>query len=148
MQDVSEIMREVHPKLWIGNALEARDLRRVLERGIEALVDLAIEEPSATLVRELTYCRIPLLDGAGNPPEKLRLAVETVVSLIRAQTPTLVACGAGMSRSPAIVAAAIAVVERANPDEVLQRITAGFPHDVSPALWKDIVQTAKFNHKA
>ena len=95
-------MREVHPKLWIGNALEARDLARVLELEIEALVDLAIEEPPASLVRELTYCRIPLLDGAGNPPEKLRLAVETVTSLLRAQTPTLVACGAGMSRSQAL----------------------------------------------
>ena len=136
-------MREVHPKLWIGNALEARDLARVLERGIEALVDLAIEEPPASLVRELTYCRIPLLDGAGNPPEKLRLAVETVSSLLRAQTPTLVACGAGMSRSPAIAAVAMATVERANPEEVLQRIVAGFPHDVSPALWQDLIEATK-----
>lgn len=131
-------MREVRPQLWIGNALEARDLTRVLELGIEALVDLAIEEPPANLVRELTYCRIPLLDGAGNPPEKLRLAVEIVASLFRAKTPTLIACGAGMSRSPAIAAVAIATVEKANPDVVLQRIVAGFPHDVSPALWREI----------
>jgi protein-tyrosine phosphatase len=136
-------MREVHPKLWIGNALEARDLARVLELEIEALVDLAIEEPPAGLVRELTYCRIPLLDGAGNPPEKLRLAVESVSSLLRAQTPTLVACGAGMSRSPAIAAVAMATVERANPEEVLQRIVVGFPHDVSPALWQDLIEATK-----
>jgi len=48
-------MREVRPGLWIGNALESRDLTRVLELGMEALVDLAIEEPPASLVRELTY---------------------------------------------------------------------------------------------
>jgi protein-tyrosine phosphatase len=137
-RDRPEIMREVRPQLWIGNALEARDLARVLELGIEALVDLAIEEPPASLVRELIYCRIPLLDGAGNSPQKLRLAVETVSSLIRAKIPTLVACGAGMSRSPAIAAVAIATGERVNPDEVLQRIVAGFPHDVSPALWQEV----------
>ena len=136
-------MREVCPQLWIGNALEARDLTRVLELGIEALVDLAIEEPLASLVRELTYCRIPLLDGAGNPPEKLRLAVETVSSLLRAKTPTLVACGAGMSRSPAIAAVAIAKVEKADPNEVLRRIVAGFPHDVSPALWREVIRTTR-----
>lgn len=136
-------MREVHPQLWIGNALEARDLTQVLELGIEALVDLAIEEPPVSLVRELTCCRIPLLDGEGNSPEKLRLAVKTVASLIRAQTSTLVACGAGMSRSPAIAAAAIAMAEKANPEEVLQRIVAGFPHDVSPALWQDLIEATK-----
>jgi hypothetical protein len=31
-------------QLWIGNAIEARDTRRLLDLGIGALVDLAIEE--------------------------------------------------------------------------------------------------------
>ena len=43
-----------------------------------------------------------------------------------------------MSRSPAITAAALAVVEGADPNVVLQRIVAGYPHDVSPALWQAV----------
>ncbi len=132
-------MHEVIPnRLWIGNAVEARDLRCLLEMGVTALVDLAIEEIPPSVVRELVYCRIPLIDGASNPPERLLLAVETVASLIRNGTPTLVFCGAGMSRSPAITAAALAVVEGADANTVLQRIVAGIPHDVSPALWQEV----------
>ena len=125
-------------RLWIGNAVEARDIRRLLDLGVAALVDLAIEELPPGVVRELVYCRIPLIDGASNPTERLRLAVDTVAALIRRGTPTFVFCGAGMSRSPAITAAALAVVERADPNAVLQRIVAGFPHDVSPALWQEV----------
>lgn len=128
----------IQSSLWIGNAVEARDLRRLLGLGVTAIVDLAIEELPASVVRELVYCRIPLIDGASNPPERLRLAVETVASLIRSGTPTLVFCGAGMSRSPAITAAALAVVECADPNTVLQRIVTGFPHDVSPAFWQEV----------
>ena len=125
-------------RLWIGNAVEARDLRSLLDMGVAAVVDLAIEELPASVVRELIYCRIPLIDGASNPPERLQLAVETVASLIREDIATLVFCGAGMSRSPAITAAALAVVESADPNVVLQRIVAGYPHDVSPALWQEV----------
>ena len=131
-------MHEISSRLWIGNAMEAHDLRRLLDLGVEALVDLAIEEPPVSLVRELVYCRFPLIDGASNPPARLRLAVETVAALIRQGTSTFVFCGAGMSRSPAIVAAAVAVVEGADPNAVLQRIVAGQPHDVSPVLWQDV----------
>ena len=125
-------------RLWIGNAVEARELRRLLNLGVGAVVDLAIEEVPVSVVRELVYCRIPLIDGASNPPERLRLAVETVASLSRQDTPTFVFCGAGMSRSPAIAAAALAEVEEADPNIVLQRIVAGFPHDVSPALLQEV----------
>ena len=132
-------MHEVIPnRLWIGNAVEARDIRRLLDLGVAALVDLAIEELPSGLIRELVYCRIPLIDGSSNPPERLRLAVETLVALIRQGMPTFVFCGAGMSRSPAITAAALAVVEGADANTVLQRIVAGIPHDVSPALWQEV----------
>ena len=132
------MMREVCSQLWIGNALEARDLGHLLALGMEALVDLAREEPPVSLVRELIYCRIPLIDGASNPPERLRLAVETVAALIRQSTPAFVFCGAGMSRAPAIAAAALALVENADPNAVLQRLVANHPHDVSPALWQEV----------
>jgi hypothetical protein len=47
-----------------------------------------------------------------------------------------------MSRSPAIAAAAIALVERIDPDEALRRVVSAGPHDVSPGLWADIKKLA------
>ena len=52
--------------LWVGHAGEARRSHEVLAAGIIAVVDLALEEPSAKLIRELIYCRLPIYDGPGN----------------------------------------------------------------------------------
>lgn len=81
--------------LWIGTARDARDVRRILDAGIEGVVDLAVEEPPATLTRELTYLRFPLLDGSGNPPWLIRAAVTTLAVLVRERVPTLVRAGRG-----------------------------------------------------
>ena len=92
--------------LWPANAAELRDVRSVLALGITAVVDLAASEPPVVYPRDIVYLRIPLNDGAGNPQAVLRLAINSTADLIRAGRPMLVACNAGMSRSPAIVAAA------------------------------------------
>jgi hypothetical protein len=133
-------MRQIQPyPLWLGHVGDIRDLRGVLAAGIEAVVDLALNEPPAVVTRELVYCRLPLIDGAGNPPWLLRAAVETVAMLLRAGTPTLVFCGAGMSRSPAVIAGAIASVRRCSPTEGLALVSSTGPCDVSPGLWHETV---------
>ncbi len=54
-------MREVIPGVfWIGNAHDARDVKRVLARGIAVVIDLAIEEPPIQFPRDIVYCRFPL----------------------------------------------------------------------------------------
>jgi len=132
-------MREVIPeRLWIGNAIDARDVTRVLNHGITAIVDLAIEEPSIQFPRDVVYCRFPLNHGAGNQPAVLRAAIESTANFIASETPTLVACGAGMSRSPAIVAAATATMQRIELMDAVKKLTAGQPHDVSPTLLAEI----------
>jgi protein-tyrosine phosphatase len=134
-------MRQVSPhRLFLGNALDARDLRRLNELEIAAVIDLALEEKPAVLGRELVYCRFPLVDGAGNSPVILRAAVEMVVSLMKSQTLTLVACGAGMSRSPAVAALALARISGQSPEANLAAIVAGQPHDVSPLFWDELVR--------
>ena len=133
-------MRQIasHP-LWIGHALDGRDVRASLDAGIEALVDLAVNEPPVAITRELIYCRFPLSDGSGNPPWLLRSAAETVARLLQAQIPTLVFCSAGLSRSPCIAAAGLALALNLPPDECIRIVTAGAPSDVSPALWHAVV---------
>ncbi|MBR9801575.1 dual specificity protein phosphatase family protein [bacterium] len=128
-------MRRIAPlPVWIGNAGDARDLRRVHAEGLAAIVDLAAEEPPVPVTRELMYFRVPLMDGAENDSICLNLAINTVFQLITRQVPTLVACSAGMSRSPLIVAAAISRVERISLETALERITMQGAVDLSPGL--------------
>ncbi len=132
-------MREIIPgRVWIGNARDAKDVAGILEKEIEAVVHLAIEEPPSLFPREITYCRFPLLDGEGNSPTFLKTAIQTVSMLIKAKVPILVTCSGGMSRSPAIVAAAISDAKDESLDEWLMRIAGMGPHDIAPALWNDI----------
>ena len=137
-------LRPVPPySLWIGNAGDVRRVAELIDHGIAAVVDLAANEPIAALPREFVYLRFPLHDGAGNDPRILLATVNSVVELLRQNIPTLVACSAGMSRSPAITAAAIATLTGRNPSDCLIDCAATGPADVSPALWHDILTSLK-----
>ena len=54
-----------------------------------------------------------------------------------------------MSRSPAVVAAVLSIVQGGSPDEKLKEIVAGHPHDVSPQLWEAELEawTATVGHR-
>jgi protein-tyrosine phosphatase len=139
-------MREiVTNQLWIGNAGDGRDPERLLRSGVVAVVNLAAEEPSPVLPRSMIYCRFPLMDGTQDDEGVLDVAIQTVVSMLKRQIPTLVYCGAGMSRSPAIVAAALSIVHGGSPDDKLKEIVAGHPHDVSPHLWEAVQRTCRIS---
>jgi hypothetical protein len=124
--------------LWIGHAGDGRDAQRLLGEGIEAVVQLAAEEPPLGLPRDLVVCRIPLLDGADNDRERLQFAVRTVGWLLAGEVPTLVCCSAGLSRSPAVVAAALARLRSCDPERCLGELAAVGPLDVSPGLWMQL----------
>jgi hypothetical protein len=132
-------MNQITPyPLWVGHAGDGRAFQEIFGRGIKAIVQLALEEPPLQSPRELVYLRFPLLDGSGNAPTVLHLAISCVATLMQHGTPTLVCCGAGMSRSPAIVAAALATVEGADVELCLRRIIESHPADVSPGLWEEV----------
>jgi protein-tyrosine phosphatase len=124
--------------VWIGNAADGCDWRALFDRGVRAVVQLAVEELPIEPPRELLFYRFPLVDGEGNDPAVLRLAIKGVAALIRSDVPTLVCCGGGMSRSPAIVAAAISAVKRIDIHQSLEAVTKSHPSDVSTALWDDV----------
>lgn len=124
--------------LWIGHAGDGRDFRQLIATELQAVVQLAAEEPAAQPPRDLICCRFPLLDSTGNSEQLLLLAITTVANLLQMRVPTLVCCGAGMSRSPAIVAGALALTLRQTPETCLQQVARHHPHDVSPGLWNDV----------
>jgi protein-tyrosine phosphatase len=132
-------MREIFPELlWIGNARDARDVKGVLDRGITAVVDLALEEPPISFPRDIVYCRLPLLDGDENHPAVLQTALITVARFLEGELPTLVACSGGMSRSPAIVAGALALAQACPLTVSMQQVAETGPCDVAPGLWNEI----------
>jgi protein-tyrosine phosphatase len=126
-----------HP-LWLGHAGESRDFKKIFDLGVKVLVQLAAEEPSLQTPRELVFCRFPLLDGPGNRAEMLFLAVSTVATLIKMRVPTLVTCGAGISRCPAVAAAALSMVYHEPPENYLEKVLEHHHGDVSPGFWKEI----------
>jgi protein-tyrosine phosphatase len=141
-------MRQISPHpLWLGHVGDVADLRKVLDAGITALVDLALNEPPPRIPRDLIYCRFPLVDGVGNDAALLRFAVRTVAGLLADRRLTLVFCSAGMSRAPAVAAAARAQFTGQTPLACLEQIAEGRPHDVSPGLWQDVLG-ACFSHPA
>ena len=131
-------MRQVPgAKLWIGSADDAGNLSALQTAGIVTVVDLA-KDPPPSPAGEQTRLYFPLVDGAGNPPELLRKAIDAVAALIRDDVPTLVSSSWGMSRSAAIAAAAIAQVQDKDASETLVQVCSACNVDVSAPLWLDI----------
>lgn len=124
--------------LWIGNRSDVLRPGQARSAGIEAILDLAVEEAPLPFHREGILLRVPLCDGGGNEPSLLRLAVVSLESLVRARVPTLVVCSAGLSRSPSVAAWACARATGADAHEMLKAIAAGGPTDVAPALWAQL----------
>lgn len=126
--------------LWLGSVVDARDIRAVLQEGIEAVVDLAINEPPVAYPRDILNCRFPINDGLGNATWKLRMAIETVASLLSQSVPTLVYCSAGMSRTPAVAAAAIVRFRKIPFEQALLLVSRDRPIDISPSLLSEVSQ--------
>jgi len=106
-----------------------------MEAGIEAVLQLANEEPGGSLPRDMISLRVPLQDGPENNPSQIQFAMRLLIDLLANRRPTLVCCSAGMSRSPALAAVALANVEGGHANDWLRRIQQSVPTDVSPGLW-------------
>jgi hypothetical protein len=134
-------MDQIPPhRLWIGHAGDSRNNSQLLETGIKAVVQVAFEELPLQPPRDVTYLRFPLVDGDCNDAELIGLAIVTVATLIKSRVPTLVCCAAGMSRSPAITAAALAVAAGESPESSLTHIARYHRTNVSPGLWSKILE--------
>ena len=132
-------MNQIQPfPLWVGHAGDGSDFRRLCDVGIKALVLVAEEEPPAPVPRDMICCRFPLVDGPGNEPEVLYLALQTLVTLLQRRVPTLVCCSGGVSRAPALTAAALALVGAQTPAECLERVVQHHPSDVTPGFWNEV----------
>lgn len=125
--------------LWIGHAGDGRDYRKVIAANVRAVMQVAAEEAPLQPPRDLIVCRFPIVDGSGNNTKVLDLAITTLAHFLERRMPTFICCGGGLSRAPAIAAAALSVLHREPPEECLRRITEHHPADVVPGLWEEVV---------
>ena len=133
-------MTHIEPyQLWLGHAGDGRDVAAILDNQIQAVVQLAVEEPSLTLPREMIYLRIPLHDDPSNDRSQLQVAVDSVALLLRGNFLTLVCCSGGASRSPAVAACALATLENTSPADCLLTIHEQRGTDISPGLWQTLL---------
>ena len=126
--------------LYLADAMSARDLSLIYDHGIAAVVDLAENEPPAQLGRDIIYCRFPLADDDSNDDQVLSVAIDCVRQLLCRKIRTLIACSAGMSRSPTIAAAALSIHLDQPFESTLQRVLDNAPRDVSPLLLASVAR--------
>ncbi len=134
-------------QLWLGHAGDLAGVRSILDAGICAVVDLALNEPAPHLPRDMIYCRFPLVDGTGNEPWILLSAIRMTAAFLKLGVPMLVCCSAGLSRGPAIVAAALSVVTHKAPEDCLRQVSKSVSHDVSPGFWNEVVGVCHSLHE-
>jgi hypothetical protein len=135
------LMRQIlNHQLWIGNAGDLDDARAILATGVEAVIEVADNEPLADLPRELIRLRFPLSDGGPNPAWMLRLAANSLAELVKEEISTLVCCSMGMSRSVCVAAAGLSIGSGNSLNESLSLIAMYGPCDVAPELWAQFQQ--------
>lgn len=125
--------------LWLGNASDLRDISSMLNLGITAIIDLAIEQPLPTMPRMTNYCRFVMTDDGENDPATILAAISTATAFANRQHSTAICCNAGLNRSPSIAAATLSRLSSDTPAQCLERIAALKRIDVNPALWNQIV---------
>ncbi len=131
--------------IWTGGVGDLQDQRQLHSVGVEAVVELAADEPPARIGRGFVQLRFPLVDNSGNDAPRLRLCISTVAVLFRERIPTLVTCSAGLSRTPTVVAAAWAIVRGIGCEESLREVAAFCPTYVSTSLWKEVSEVVNGN---
>lgn len=132
-------MHEVHfDLLWIGHMLDIRERESLFDIGVTNVIDVAYEEKPAQLPRQLVYCRFPLNDGAGNEPSVVLQALRTACDFLKFKSKTLIACSAGMSRSPTIAAFSLAHHLKVMPEEVIERIGDKKSLELNPDFWLEV----------
>lgn len=108
-------MNWINDKIAIGNYLDAENSKLLIKEKISSIVGLDGKPRHFNIPSEI----FNLIDGAGNDMRLFRRAVDTLSDFIINDSPVLVYCHAGRSRSIAVVAGYFITQEKMEPDEAL-----------------------------
>ncbi len=128
-------MNQVLDWLYVGSLDDAENYKRLREAGIEALLSLAypVKHP------DILISYVPFDDGEPIPEEVFYKALSFVRRKRREGRKILIACSAGVSRSPIIAVAVLhelvgyPLVEAFRT--VIHQVHSAFPH---PTLWASL----------
>lgn len=133
------MIRIANTNIHLGTAADLRDIRSVLNAGVTAIIDLAIEEPLPTIPRVTNYCRFVITDDGENDPGIIQTAIQTAFGFLSNGQTIAICCNAGLNRSPAIAAAVVSKINQCEPADALKLVGKTKHIDVNPALWRQIV---------
>jgi protein-tyrosine phosphatase len=119
-------MDKITDAIWIGNYHDAMDRETLHLAGIKSVLCLdgclAGKRPSEVGVERIEI--LELIDGEGNPPERFLRAVRLLKECATNNSPVLVHCHAGRSRSAAVVCKYFMQFEGNRLAEAMKRITS------------------------
>jgi len=116
-------MNNIKENIYIGDSDAANDREILNNKEINSIITLNTELiADYSDMNKRRYVSYPLLDSGTNPQEQVDAAVHYTAGEIESGDKFLIHCGAGMNRSPAILAAAIALVEEKEYIEALNEI--------------------------
>lgn len=113
---------EVTPHLYVGPQFRAPGKRMLVQRGINACVNMRIERDDAAFGLDLPrYLHLPTVDDTAPSIEHLDRGVVFIKEIIDAGGKVYIHCGAGVGRAPTM-AAAYLIAEGHTLEEALQMI--------------------------
>lgn len=113
-------MKNIKDNIYIGDKQDAKDSENLSENNIDTVISLIDENiVDRNHLNQRCYRSFPLLDDGANPQEQIDAAIYNVAGEIESDSNFLVHCAAGVSRSPVILAAALALVENKSFEEAL-----------------------------
>ncbi len=119
-------MDKITDTIWIGNFIDAGDREALRRAGIRSILclDGCLAGKKADEVGAERVEVVQLIDGAGNPPTVFLRAVRLLKELNTQNSPVLVHCHAGQSRSAAVVCKYFMQEEGNTLAQAMKRITA------------------------
>lgn len=121
----------------IGNYLEAQDAALLKQSRIRSVVSLdgTLSTKHAVELGLAEVAAYRLIDGAGNDLRVLGFAIDDLLRLTRTQSPVLVHCHAGRSRSAIVVAGYLMKRHSIASAEAIAAIARPSARSTSPPRW-------------
>ena len=127
-------MYKITNQLYYGGIEAAGDSTRLLEHGIEHVIQLTYESPEGGYPEYAQVHRFSMMDGPRNDKTVFLDAVSQTVELLEQDTHVLVHCSAGRSRSVCVAAASLCQVELIPFEDAFDRIRSNSPVNAHETL--------------
>ncbi len=131
--------------IYVGNSNDARDIDNLRRLGIRSVVNVAKDLEDPWFHGDHRCYKIPLLDGAGNEVYRYKMALQIMITLLKAGEKVLLHCHAGASRSPAVACGALVLMGQTPTLETALTIvnTSREGVNVQPAHWPLLKQAVE-----